>query len=175
MRGEYLTNALMASADWGSPPLARGIQAAGHKIADRHGITPACAGNTYWHLRHVCSARDHPRLRGEYLFLMSLSLSKLGSPPLARGIPATIPLTNTAMGITPACAGNTILVARKMSTLPGSPPLARGIQNMTRFDVNRMGITPACAGNTLKKSLIYNLFPISISKFHLVSQTPEML
>ena len=23
--------------------------------------------------------------------------------------------------------------------------------------------------------LIYNLFPISISKFHLVSQTPEML
>ena len=44
------------------------------------------------------------------------------------------------------------------------------------FDVdNPTRITPACAGNTLKKSLIYNLFPISISKFHLVSQTPEML
>ena len=99
------------------------------------------------------------------------------------------------MGITPACAGNTTMEATLQLGIrdhprlrgeylvshgfsgsgKGSPPLARGILAVINTDKFGVRITPACAGNTLKKSLIYNLFPISISKFHLVSQTPEML
>ena len=63
---------------------------------------------------------------------------------------------------------------KAVTTGEGSPPLARGILLYSFLHKTHAGITPACAGNTLKKSHIYSLFPISTSKFHLVSQTPEM-
>ena len=134
-------------------------------------------------------------MRGEYCPGTNQGLSDIGSPPLARGILFSCSSVEIVRGITPACAGNTLtdeyknLLAKDHPRLRGeyyvrlthttaelgSPPLARGILALVNLiHVNR-GITPACAGNTLKKSLIYNLFPISISKFHLVSQTPEML
>ena len=139
--------------------------------------------------------RDHPRLRGEYNDWNTDKATEQGSPPLARGIPLYLSDEDKEMGITPACAGNTtmeatlqlgirdhprlrgeyIVVTNKRNIFLGSPPLARGIHSFLRNENQTAGITPACAGNTLKKSLIYNLFPISISKFHLVSQTPEML
>ena len=140
-------------------------------------------------------SRDHPRLRGEYHYICQTRTKRWGSPPLARGIQLWRQPSNLESGITPACAGNTLLLRTnetsswdhprlrgeygKCSAPPdgssGSPPLARGILHPYGSDARTAGITPACAGNTLKKSLIYNLFPISISKFHLVSQTPEML
>ena len=72
------------------------------------------------------------------------------------------------LGITPACAGNTINfthVALHSKDHPrlrgeyaptdflkveylGSPPLARGIQNFELNPERKLGITPACAGNT---------------------------
>ena len=134
-------------------------------------------------------------MRGEYLPVNVLVSSHPGSPPLARGIQIWKMCYYCSIGITPACAGNTRLfhlkrdMARDHPRLRGeyrlslifsvlflgSPPLARGIPDTESYLESVRGITPACAGNTLKKSLIYNLFPISISKFHLVSQTPEML
>ena len=139
--------------------------------------------------------RDHPRLRGEYNDWNTDKATEQGSPPLARGIPLYLSDEDKEMGITPACAGNTtmeatlqlgirdhprlrgeyIVVTNKRNIFLGSPPLARGILWTVSQRTRITRITPACAGNTLKKSLIYNLFPISISKFHLVSQTPEML
>ena len=133
-------------------------------------------------------------MRGEYFFLRRMFWKVKGSPPLARGILLKIRLILAVLGITPACAGNTGSVSRPMRHkgdhprlrgeyamgLPryvknvGSPPLARGIQTADLGKAGGNRITPACAGNTLKKSHIYSLFPISTSKFHLVSQTPEM-
>ena len=140
-------------------------------------------------------SRDHPRLRGEYHYICQTRTKRWGSPPLARGIQLWRQPSNLESGITPACAGNTLLLrtnetsswdhprlrgeysfdSAACSLVWGSPPLARGIHSTAFKRTYQGGITPACAGNTLKKSLIYNLFPISISKFHLVSQTPEML
>ena len=134
-------------------------------------------------------------MRGEYLPNLNNSHIGIGSPPLARGIRIPCCFKVFSPGITPACAGNTVFdgwdsnaakdhprlrgeysTARSpVTSTRGSPPLARGIRRVIALYVSRVRITPACAGNTLKKSLIYNLFPISISKFHLVSQTPEML
>ena len=134
MRGEYIRFKRDFAYVWGSPPLARGIPFFLPIVVFDCRITPACAGNTdtkYW---NTLQLRDHPRLRGEYT--RSLYYAKVNL---------------------------------------GSPPLARGIRTSFQSVIQQIGITPACAGNTLKKSLIYNLFPISISKFHLVSQTPEML
>ena len=137
-------------------------------------ITPACAGNT-------------GRLR-------STPLAVRGSPPLARGIHLDTGSHRNEPRITPACAGNTNgvqsipirvgdhprlrgeyhLSGQKVQSGKGSPPLARVIHFSANTGKKLGGITPACAGNTLKKSHIYSLFPISTSKFHLVSQTPEM-
>ena len=159
------------------------------------GITPACAGNTLINFTLFRFHEDHPRLRGEYISPPEIKQNHPGSPPLARGIQKTHGRQKKERRITPACAGNTIAVSFSPPTprdhprlrgeyfdspfcspqCLGSPPLARGILKFYCHCFALRGITPACAGNTLKKSLIYNLFPISISKFHLVSQTPEML
>ena len=107
-------------------------------------------------------------MRGEYYQNMVNFQSRLGSPPLARGILCDNAHINKVDRITPACAGNTASgrTARipyldhprlrgeygDMSCNPqvvmGSPPLARGILNchLQIFLIN--GITPACAGNT---------------------------
>ena len=100
----------------------------------------------------------------------------------------------TSMGITPAYAGNTevcYMSERACRDHPrlrweyqyfpargknevGSPPLTRGIQQRKHIIGTSQGITPAYAGNTLKESLIYSIFPLSATKFHLVSHTLEM-
>ena len=131
-------------------------------------ITPACAGNTE-KFRHGCtSRRDHPRLRGEYSAFQPLQCPAGGSPPLARGIPSAPYTQSVAVGITPACAGNTgvsfamhspsqdhprlrgeyLSGTQSPGTTLGSPPLARGIPHKELACNLILGITPACAGNT---------------------------
>ena len=174
MRGEYSVHTDTRNRGLGSPPLARGILCYPFLFSRAN--------------------QDHPRLRGEYIMVERPPGVDWGSPPLARGIRRGDEIVADYTGITPACAGNTfqcipeirhrkdhprlrgeyLSKIMKQEVHSGSPPLARGIPAWGwTYDIND-GITPACAGNTLKKSLIYNLFPISISKFHLVSQTPEM-
>ena len=137
---------------------------------------------------------DHPRLRGEYKQRILREFRYLGSPPLTRGILYTLLFYPQAVGITPAYAGNTRVanfiqygdgdhprlrgeysagIAMNLA-LGGSPPLTRGILRKTLSNVRGQRITPAYAGNTLKESLIYSIFPLSATKFHLVSHTLEM-
>ena len=107
-------------------------------------------------------------MRGEYKRTVVASLLSVGSPPLARGIPFPIVWNVWTCGITPACAGNTILHRHCLPRLwdhprlrgeyayaeaegicgQGSPPLARGIPLITADLIVHVGITPACAGNT---------------------------
>ena len=108
-------------------------------------------------------------MRGEYTHETRASVTELGSPPLARGIPPIDPHRTKDGRITPACAGNTVFFfisaigeedhprlrgeySRKCPTnhiLRGSPPLARGIHLDFLDFVRAVRITPACAGNTL--------------------------
>ena len=153
----------------GSPPLARGIHVL--VIKDYHPvrITPACAGNTVCNGSARTGAWDHPRLRGEYDWLQMRIQQRLGSPPLARGIPFLICSYTSSGRITPACAGNTLLlqylhqsnwdrprlrgeyVEQVMTDtlVRGSPPLARGIRSRECLFASSGRITPACAGNTV--------------------------
>ena len=170
MRGEYCNGVYMYAFILGSPPLARGIQNKISSFLMSIGITPACAGNTYAFIPLYGVCRDHPRLRGEYYQNMVNFQSRLGSPPLARGILCDNAHINKVDRITPACAGNTASgrTARipyldhprlrgeygDMSCNPqvvmGSPPLARGIRGKETKSNRQQRITPACAGNTLK-------------------------
>ena len=105
--GEYVFRHTRRVPAIGSPPLARGIRRTLSETAAKTGITPACAGNTAGGAPDLRCNRDHPRLRGEYLFQRYNGLHSAGSPPLARGILTMLMIQDGIEGITPACAGNT--------------------------------------------------------------------
>ena len=90
----------------GSPPRVRGTVP--HKCAwrKRHGITPACAGNSGLGGVADGASRDHPRVCGEQSSVYFDLISGKGSPPRVRGTEDRLPDTDGAYRITPACAGN---------------------------------------------------------------------
>ena len=167
LRGEQQDNAKNKVGEMGSPPLARGTVGDGHGVSRGRGITPACAGNRIPSPRPERGAKDHPRLRGEQEAWTRPTGLVLGSPPLARGTADGNFKIQGLIGITPACAGNslrTIIGNTQMRDHPrlrgeqrmlggrdpqqmGSPPLARGTVYSFSPSATNRGITPACAGN----------------------------
>ena len=148
MRGEYSPSSHIQQAHLGSPPLARGIHNSRHIDPAIFGITPACAGNTLAQKTLLHNRKDHPRLRGEYKRELTDSGLRVGSPPLARGIPFYGNRHYAEFRITPACAGNTFPHPHSNSR-SGDHPRLRGEYSISagfRFVSPR--ITPACAGNT---------------------------
>ena len=118
------------------------------------------------------TSQDHPRMRGEDCERRFKLRLDVGSPPHARGRRRVVVHVVHAHGITPACAGKTLLVdiratvdkdhprmrgedeivyARVVIHV-GSPPHARGRRENARSVGQRAGITPACAGKTTKWS-----------------------
>ena len=107
-------------------------------------------------------------MRGEYCRIRGGTSWGQGSPPLARGVRSLIRSDIPHAGITPACAGSTLVMlsvllhhkdhprlrgeyqkhTSKLSTTRGSPPLARGVHNLRMVKMNKVRITPACAGST---------------------------
>ena len=72
-------------------------------------ITPACAGKTSGSGSGVGVSADHPRMRGEDKFVGNINVYDVGSPPHARGRHSYSQRRRRAVGITPACAGKTLL------------------------------------------------------------------
>ena len=109
LRGEYCLSNHPVRTIQGSPPLARGIRMILNARHNRLRITPACAGNTIKKRHCPTAPGDHPRLRGEYQQRVWNSMTRSGSPPLARGILYNIIAASYRHRITPACAGNTLV------------------------------------------------------------------
>ena len=91
----------------GSPPHVRGKLDKIGAINFNSGITPACAGKTWWECRCASFYGDHPRMCGENVILKTKSLTNPGSPPHVRGKLLWRVLCNGSPRITPACAGKT--------------------------------------------------------------------
>ena len=147
----------------------RGILTRKAYTSQKRRIIPACAGNTLSILCALSNRSNHPRLRGEYIYLLQLSKYGVGSSPLARGIRSVCSAKRHPVGIIPACAGNTksdkycqnlywdhprlcgeyLLSPSIWCVMLGSSSLVRGIRgrNGTKGLLDR--IIPACAGNTL--------------------------
>ena len=101
---------------------------------------------------------------------------KQGSPPRVRGKPRLLAISKVSHGITPACAGKTLIIASNMrlfwdhprvcgeneleifevSPCTGSPPRVRGKLDVYDAGNPSPGITPACAGKTLTLRLCMN-------------------
>ena len=107
-------------------------------------------------------------MRGEYVAYLLKHRPNPGSPPHARGIHIFKTGYYDGIGITPACAGNTMtlfplscelrdhprmrgeygIMLFNSEKVQGSPPHARGIHTHVALMAEAGGITPACAGNT---------------------------
>ena len=151
----------------------RGIHLQKRSADFQRGITPACAGNTVADFLFCRFQWDHPRVCGEYMRGLVLKTSGEGSPPRVRGILDVGLDAQVIVGITPACAGNTLMLSCvdglgrdhprvcgeylrpyvKLLILMGSPPRVRGIRSDEWPGRLWRGITPACAGNTMGSRL----------------------
>ena len=164
---------------WGSPPPMRGkvIIRAGFGVNGR--ITPAYAGKrNYGHtVGYAC--KDHPRLCGEKIDIISLSISGAGSPPPMRGkvTPAntqTIPDRITPAyagkrnnkhkqhdnhGDHPRLCGEKAILFQQRSLQMGSPPPMRGKVVPLGVVTVLSRITPAYAG---KSSQDYSTEPFRL-------------
>ena len=132
------------------------------------GITPACAGHTFYLRLQRLTFWDHPRVCGAYGEHLYFNECETGSPPRVRGILDLFKYASKFYGITPACAGHTCMGAclsrcrgdhprvcgaylmflPPSHPLPGSPPRVRGILSQYDQALKDEGITPACAGHT---------------------------
>ena len=150
----------------GSPPPVRGKVDLLPKPNLVGGITPACAGKRVSCAASAISRRDHPRLCGEKKLDPNLKRLLYGSPPPVRGKVLESRSHPGFPGITPACAGKSVLGLRRNMSVedhprlcgekhavddihklaPGSPPPVRGKEVLDRIKEILNRITPACAG-----------------------------
>ena len=93
----------------GSPPRVRGTGLGVGTKRENSRITPACAGNSYTSLSSAKVSRDHPRVCGEQTIAHLSLLCGAGSPPRVRGTVHIRFQDLSGVGITPACAGNSVL------------------------------------------------------------------
>ena len=92
----------------GSSPLARGLLFDGVPCGGCVGIIPARAGFTRGGAGAGAWCPDHPRSRGVYWLRLLLLLGRLGSSPLARGLPVNGLAGRVRNWIIPARAGFTL-------------------------------------------------------------------
>ena len=169
LRGEHRSDTSGYIKIPGSPPLTRGTQRFTSNFAPSSRITPAYAGNTCSIVSYHSIIWDHPRLRGEHVYLRICTVTIMGSPPLTRGTPLADISDRRKCGITPAYAGNTEvkqgdifsdkdhprlrgehrLLYYRQTFSKGSPPLTRGTLNCLIMLMFFWRITPAYAGNTI--------------------------
>ena len=86
-RGVYDDLLTIKIAQVGSSPLARGLPARPLLALGRPGIIPARAGFTRAARSAGLTGTDHPRSRGVYVSGASSWVRRVGSSPLARGLP----------------------------------------------------------------------------------------
>ena len=152
----------------GSSPLARGLHTSQSVESASDGIIPARAGFTRTTRSTGGPRPDHPRSRGVYQIIAAEISRRLGSSPLARGLPAALAQQVDVGGIIPARAGFTEPVwsrrrggpdhPRSRGVYPcccprpgragGSSPLARGLPIWAGPASPSSRIIPARAGFT---------------------------
>ena len=86
-RGVYPARSWCAPTNLGSSPLARGLPSSRFLSVGWFRIIPARAGFTFASAAARCTSQDHPRSRGVYPWCLRVRFSRMGSSPLARGLP----------------------------------------------------------------------------------------
>ena len=87
--GENLSSVMVAMGVGGSPPRVRGKPRSRLCCLRTPGITPACAGKTWFYACIRALRWDHPRVCGENCLGITSRRVRQGSPPRVRGKPNT--------------------------------------------------------------------------------------
>ncbi len=85
MCGDHFNLAIVAAPIPGSPPHVRGPPPAKMITKKMEGITPACAGTTYYGTVDEDGDGDHPRMCGDHYRHYCQHSPLPGSPPHVRG------------------------------------------------------------------------------------------
>ena len=120
-RGEYCSKRPRKWLSQGSPPLTRGIPLIHHHILCITRFTPAHAGNTWKNRSRARATEVHPRSRGEYTPAPNSLVKVSGSPPLTRGILLLSIIKHFVIRFTPAHAGNTPKLPKRLFGLKVHP------------------------------------------------------
>ena len=162
----------------GSSPPVRGARQDPLCGGALRGLIPACAGSTNREGVIVVIHGAHPRSRREHKTDTSHPLRPSGSSPPVRGARDVVVGFHVAVGLIPACAGNTefwtcaltaawahprsrgehmpLLLPKLVES--GSSPLARGTRLMARYGNILLGLIPARAGDTPVPRRSYTMF-----------------
>ena len=107
--GEKFTLSSSTAVSPGSPPRMRGKVQPDADGCRPPRITPAYAGKRMLYARAVRRDRDHPRVCGEKRPAVDGKRPLRGSPPHVRGkVKDPVPVS-ALVGITPACAGKSLI------------------------------------------------------------------
>ena len=148
MCGNYTNTINQALETKGSPPRVRELPPKWLMIATSPGITPACAGITEDEKMTRFEERDHPRVCGNYISLVMLSATFLGSPPRVREFTPCVKGWACLFGDHPRVCGNYLARLTIATSQAGSPPRVRELPGQGDVVMRQLGITPACAGIT---------------------------
>ena len=107
IRGEHLILVPHGYLPRGSSPHTRGAPILVHIPSATPRIIPAYAGSTRKTPSTPCLQRDHPRIRGEHLYMLASASERVGSSPHTRGALEMTLHKNGLVGIIPAYAGST--------------------------------------------------------------------
>ena len=145
-RGVYSNFDGMCLPDWGSSPLARGLQDLPGHVRPALGIIPARAGFTTTRCRSTAPASDHPRSRGVYGVDGDIPGHRRGSSPLARGLRPGQQQCRQRPGIIPARAGFT-RTSTACACLTGDHPRSRGVYEQQTVEPGEVtGSSPLARG-----------------------------
>ena len=157
MRGEYAGRNRNAIPSGGSSPLARGILRPHPSRPHLHRIIPACAGNTSRQRISPVCAKDHPRLRGEYILIWNMHFKSHRIIPACAGNTDCWLPVNVVAKDHPRLRGEYFSKRYLIPTRSGSSPLARGILILSATLPAHRRIIPACAGNTFSGKCVSNI------------------
>ena len=130
----------------GSPPRVRGTAFPRLGGANCSGITPACAGNSGG-LCVLCGRPgDHPRVCGEQVMVRKIAGVVGGSPPRVRGTVHAVCKQHLGRGITPACAGNSLISLPNQLATWDHPRVCGEQRFLGTLDRGIMGSPPRVRG-----------------------------
>ncbi len=113
------------------------------------GVTPTCAGTAISLEHREILAKDHPRLRGYYLYLYKKIIQHARITPACAGTTRIATICTLKRWDHPRLRGYYLISRSKSLPGTGSPPLARVLPKGDSSIIALDRITPACAGTTL--------------------------
>ena len=128
IRGEHDCGVMVIAGTDGSSPHTRGAPPYPSDWRRRLRIIPAYAGSTRSCRARPARCRDHPRIRGEHVYVAVSSSPNEGSSPHTRGAQLALLPTGARAGIIPAYAGSTAPIVRDANICADHPRI-RGEHN----------------------------------------------